>query len=193
MLKFQGMDKNEISLIDIAKLFLTIGTIGFGEGMAIIAIMQEYCVNRKKWISNDEFSHGVALGQFLGPFSVNAAIFIGYRLRGFKGGLVSVLSFLTPSFIFVTILSALYYKYHTVPSLQSALHGIGPVVIALILAAAFRMGKGRFKSTEPVIIMIMAIFLSVVFKFQVFAILILSLLYGFAKVRFFENGGKDEV
>ncbi len=179
--------KKHVSLTEIAKLFLTIGTIGFGEGMAIIALMQEYCVNRKKWINNEEFSHGIALGQFLGPFSVNAAIFIGYRLRGFKGAIVSLTSFLLPSFIFITILSALYYKYHNVPSLQSALHGIGPVVIALILAAAFRMGKGRFKSTEPIIIAIVAVTLSLAFKLQVFSILILSLLYGFIKVRFFDN------
>ena len=181
------MTKNKISLYEIAKTMLIIGTTGFGEGMAIIALMQDYCVQRKKWLEPDEFAHGIALGQFLGPFAVNASIFIGYRLRGFKGAAVSLLSFLIPSIIFVITLSALYIHFQKLPSLQAALKGIGPVVIALILAAAFRMGKNKFKSMEPVIIAITAIILSLVFNIKIFLILILTLLYGFITVRFFDE------
>ncbi len=192
MIPFCCMKKN-VSLFEIAKLFLTIGTIGFGEGMAIIALMQDYCVNRKKWLSNEEFAHGIALGQFLGPFSVNAAIFVGYRLRGYKGGIVSVICFLLPSSILVILLSALYYKYHSLPSLQSALKGVGPVVIALILAAGFRIGKGSFKSIESVVILSLTILFALVFKMQVFNILILALLYGVLKEKLFNKEGKNEV
>jgi chromate transporter len=87
------MKKNKVTLMEISKTFLTIGTIGFGGGLAIIALMQEYCVIRKKWLSIEEFSHGIALGQFLGPFATNASIFIGYRLRGFIGGLTALVFF----------------------------------------------------------------------------------------------------
>ncbi len=181
------MTKNKISLYEIAKIFLIIGATGFGEGMAIIALMQDYCVNRKKWLESDEFAHGITLGQFLGPFAVNASIFIGYRLRGFKGAIVSLFSFLTPSVIFVIILSALYLHFQKLPSLQAALKGISPVVIALILAAAFRIGKNKFKSTEPIIIAITTIVLSLFLDLKIFIILILALLYGFITVRFFDN------
>lgn len=181
------MTKNKISLYEIAKTFFIIGATGFGEGMAIIALMQDYCVTRKKWLKSDEFAHGITLGQFLGSFAINASIFIGYRLRGFKGAIVSLLSFLTPSIIFVILLSALYLHFQKLPSLQAALKGIGPVVIALILAAAFRMGKNKFKSLESIIIAIIAIILSLVFNLKVFTILILALLYGFITVIFFDN------
>lgn len=183
----------KVSLYEIFKLFLTIGTIGFGEGMAIIALMQEYVVARKQWLSNEEFSHGITLGQFLGPFSVNATIFVGYRLRGITGAFISVLAFLFPSFVIVVILSMLYYKYHSLPSLQSALHGIEPVVIALILAAAFRIGKNKFTSAEPIIIMLTTVILSLVFKIQVFAILIGALFYGLIKTKFFDKERNDEI
>lgn len=180
------MRKEQISLVEIAKVFLTIGTIGFGGGMAIIALMQDYFVRRKEWLSMDEFSHGIALGQFLGPFAVNASIFIGYRLRGFMGGIVSLISFLIPSIVFVIIISSLYVHYHKIPSLQFALKSINPVVIALILAAAYQMGKGKFKSFESLLLIVITIFLTVYLKLQVVVILLLALLYGFIKVRFFE-------
>lgn len=185
------MRKNRVTLLDIAKTFLTIGTIGFGGGLAIIALMQEYCVIRKKWLNIEEFSHGIALGQFLGPFATNASIFIGYRLRGFIGGLTALVSFLAPSIIIVIILSALYVNYHKIPSLQLALKSINPVVIALILSAAFQMGKGKIKSLEPILLVLITIFFSLFLKMQVFAILLIALVYGYIKVRFFEMEAKQ--
>lgn len=185
------MEKNRVTLLEIAKTFLTIGTIGFGGGLAIIALMQEYCVIRKKWLSIEEFSHGIALGQFLGPFATNASIFIGYRLRGFIGGFTALVSFLAPSIIIVIILSALYVNYHKIPSLQLALKSINPVVIALILSAAFQMGKGKIKSLEPILLVLITIFFSLFLKMQVFAILLIALVYGYIKVRFFEMEAKQ--
>lgn len=185
------MKTNKVTLLEIAKTFLTIGTIGFGGGLAIIALMQEYCVIRKKWLSIEEFSHGIALGQFLGPFATNASIFIGYRLRGFIGGLTALVSFLAPSITIVIILSALYVNYHKIPSLQLALKSINPVVIALILSAAFQMGKGKIKSLEPILLVLITIFFSLFLKMQVFIILLIALVYGYIKVRFFEMEAKQ--
>ena len=98
---------NVVSLFEISKVFLTIGIIGFGGGMAIIALIQDYCVVRRRWLELDEFSHGIAFGQILGPFAVNSAIFVGYRLRGLKGAVIAAVSFLIPSVVLVIILSAL--------------------------------------------------------------------------------------
>ena len=185
------MKNKQISLIEMAKVFLTIGTIGFGGGLAIIALMQDYCINRKKWLTLEEFSHGITLGQFLGPFAVNAAIFIGYRLRGFIGGIVALITFLFPSIVFVIILSSLYVKYHNIPSLQLALKSINPVVIALILSAAYQMGKSKIKSFEPIFLMLITIFLMLYLKLQVVIILLIALLYGFIKIKFFEMEAKQ--
>lgn len=186
------MENKQISLIEIAKVFLTIGTIGFGGGLAIIALMQDYCVKKKKWLSTDEFVHGVALGQFMGPFALNSAIFVGYRVRGFVGAVVSSISFLLPSVVFVISLSALYIKFHTIPSMQSALNGVAPPAIALILSAAYSMGKNKFKSFEPVFLLFVTVFLAVFLKVQVIVILLSALVYGFIKIRIFEPEVKNE-
>ena len=187
-----GRDDMHVPLWEIARAFLTIGTIGFGGGMAIIALIQDYCVVRRRWLELDEFSHGIAFGQILGPFAVNASIFVGYRLRGLKGAVVAAISFLIPSVTLVMILSELYIRFHHVPSLKAALNGIGPVVVALILAAAYQMGRSRIRSLEPVLLMIAAIGLMVFLKLQIIAILLIAAAYGFAKIKFGKAGNSDE-
>jgi chromate transporter len=115
--------------------FLKIGSIGFGGGMAVIALMEDEFVRKRQLISIDEFVHGVGLGQILGPFAVNVSIFLGYRLFGIVGAVASAAAFLAPSIGLVILLSDLYFRYHKVPALQGAVAGLGPVVIALIVTA----------------------------------------------------------
>lgn len=175
------MTEKKISLIEISKVFLTIGSMGFGGGMAIIALMQEFCVNRKKWLTIEEFSCAIAFGQCWGSRTVNISIFIGYQLRGLIGALVAVFFILTPSMTLVILLSALYVKFNEIPSFETVLKGIRPVVIALILSAAFKMCKGRIKNFESVFLIIMAIFLVVFLKFRAFVLIWLTILYGTIK------------
>jgi chromate transporter len=173
-----------VSLWEIARAFLTIGATGFGGGMAIIALMQDHCVVRRRWLDPDEFSHGVAFGQILGPFALNTSIFVGYRLRGLKGAVVAATAFLLPSVTLVILLSALYARFHHVPSLQAALKGIGPVVVALILAAAHQMGKSRVRALEPILLMAATIAMSLFLRLQIAAILLIAAAYALAKIRF---------
>ena len=181
-----------VSLLEIAKVFLIIGATGFGGGVAIIALIQDNCVMRRRWLPLDEFSHGVAFGQILGPFAVNASIFVGYRLRGVKGAITAAVAFLAPSVTLVIILSALYTRFHKVPSLQAALHGIGPVVVALIVAAAYQMGKSRIRSTESIILMLAAVVLMVFANLQVVFILLGTAAYGLIKLKFKNGGAANE-
>lgn len=177
------MENKRVSLIEIAKVFATIGTISVGGWPSMMALMQDYCVVKRNWLTMDEFSHGIALGQFMGPFGVNATIFIGYRTRGFIGAMVALIAFLAPCVTAVIILSAFYMKFHQVPSLQSALRGISPVVIALIISAGYQMGKNKMKSFESIFLMILAVILSAFLKVQVVVILLAALFYGFIKVK----------
>lgn len=139
-------ERQQLSLPALALAFLKIGTIGFGGGMAIIALMEHELVRKRRVIEAEEFLHGVGLGQILGPFAVNTALFIGYRLYGTLGGLIAACAFMAPSLVMVLILSWLYFSYHAIPALQAAVAGLGPVVIALILSAAWSMGRKAFQS-----------------------------------------------
>ena len=130
-----------ITLFGLLAAFLRIGAIGFGGGMAVIALMERELVRKRRLLAADEFLHGVGLGQILGSFAVNASFFVGYRLYGMAGALLSVTAFLLPSLALVIALSDLYFHYHTIPALQGAVAGLGPVVIALILNASWSLGR----------------------------------------------------
>lgn len=139
-------ENHEITLANMALSFLKIGAIGFGGGVAVISLLENECVQKKGCLEAEEFLHGVGLGQILGPFAVNTAIFIGYRMFGIVGALVAQIAFLLPSIALVIILSWLYFSYHQIPSLQGALAGLGPVVIALIVNASWSMGRKAIRS-----------------------------------------------
>ena len=145
-------DSERISLVRLLAAFLKIGSIGFGGGMAVIALMEREFVQKRKLLSAEEFLHGVGLGQILGSFAVNAAFFIGYRLFGAVGGILSASAFLVPSLALVTALSHFYFRYHSIPALQGAVLGLGPVVIALILDAAWSLGRPVLRSPVAVCI-----------------------------------------
>jgi chromate transporter len=135
-----------ISLPGLALAFLKIGCIGFGGGMATIALMEQEVVRRRRLLDPEEFLHGVGLGQVLGPFAVNTSCFVGYRLYGPAGALLCAGAFLAPSVLLVIGLSWLYFTYHSIPALQGAMAGLGPVVIALILGAAWSMGRKALRA-----------------------------------------------
>jgi chromate transporter len=136
--------RNDLAGVLLA--FLRLGFIGFGGGMAVVALMEHDLIRKRRLLDPDEFLHGLALGQVLGPFAVNTALFVGNRLFGFLGGLACAAAFLAPSVALVILLSWLYFSFHAIPALQAALQGLGPVVIALILSAAWSMGRKAVRS-----------------------------------------------
>lgn len=149
----RGSDSGgSISLARLLVAFLKIGSIGFGGGMAVISLMEREFVGKRKLLAADEFVHGVGLGQILGSFAVNAAFFIGYRLLGTLGGILSATVFLLPSAALVVGLSHIYFRYHSIPALQGAVAGLGPVVIALILNAGWSVGRKVLRTPAAVVL-----------------------------------------
>jgi chromate transporter len=146
-----------VSMGRLLAIFLKIGSIGFGGGMAVIALMEQEFVRKRRLIPLDEFVHGVGLGQVLGSVAVNVALFIGYRLFGIAGALLSAGAFLVPSITLVIILSDLYFRYHAVPALQGAVAGLAPVVIALILDAGWSIGRKVLRSWPAILIAVGAL------------------------------------
>ena len=155
-----GLPRERPTLGALVRLFLKQGAVGFGGGMAVIALLERELVQRRKVMDQEEFLHGVALGQILGPFAVNTSFFVGYRLFGIMGGFACAMAFLTPSVALVILLSWLYFSFHTIPALQTALLGLGPVVIALILSAAWSMGRKIVRSWPAGLLVVLALTLA---------------------------------
>ena len=170
-----------VTLPQLAATFFMIGATGFGGGMAIVALVERRCVLEKKWLNHDEFMHGLAFGQILGPFSLNVSTFVGYYLRGSVGGILAALSFIAPSFLLVTVLSQLYFRYHQLPELKSALLGSNPVVIALIVVAGIGMARRKAAGLETAALAGAAFAASALFGASALTVLLLAGCWGLWK------------
>lgn len=174
-------ERPEVGLWELARTFLVIGATGFGGGMAVVALIQQMLVEKRRWLSTDEFAHGVTLSQFLGAFAVNTTCFVGYQMKGVRGAVVAVTAFLTPGVTMIIVLSALYFRYQHVPALQNALSGIGPVVVAVLALAAYRMGRGAMGGLEPIALALTAFLLLAFLSAPVFLIIAGLGLYGLGR------------
>jgi chromate transporter len=168
-----------ISCRDLVLTFLKLGSIGFGGGMAMIAMMEHEFVGKRQLMKSEEFLHGVGLGQLLGPFATNTAFFIGYRLHGLLGGVLSGTALMFPSLAAAIILSWLYFAFEALPGMQSVVGGLGPVVIALILNAAWSMARKALHSWPAMFLSALALAAGV-YRVNPVAVLFMAGAFGLA-------------
>lgn len=148
------------SLKEFAKSLLKVGLFGFGGGIGMLAILRAECVNRKKFITDDDLCTAVAMGQMLpGPFIPNYCEYIGYHLFGLKGAVVAAAALLFPCFMLMIVLSWFYLTYQSLPGVAQIFKGIGAVMTSIILWASYDMGKVLIKDVKGIIIFIFALIL----------------------------------
>lgn len=144
-------------LLELAGLFLKLGAIGFGGPQAHIAMINDEAVERRGWLGTDEFSDGLAVCEMLpGPASTQMGIYTGYVYGGWLGALVAGLSFITPAFFIVVGLSWLYFQFQQLPQLKALFFGLSPVMIAIILAFCYKLGRKSIQNWVGVIIALVA-------------------------------------
>jgi chromate transporter len=142
-----------LSLRRLFGIYLRIGTTGFGGVMALLGLLQEHFVEREKAVTPQEFAEGVAIGQVLpGPIALDCAIHIGYRLRGWLGATAAAAGMVLPAFLMMLVLTPLYLRHGEVPQVHGFFWGVRPAVVAVILAAGWRLGTRSIKGLAPVVI-----------------------------------------
>ena len=120
--------------------WLRLGFIGFGGPAGQIAIMHEYLVDRKRWISNSRFMHALNYCMLLpGPEAQQLAVYTGWMLHGTRGGLAAGVLFVLPSAFILLALSVLYVQYGQLPAVQSVLDFLKPAVLALVALALVKI------------------------------------------------------
>jgi chromate transporter len=145
-------------LIELATVFLRLGTIAFGGPAAHIAMMDDEVVKRRRWLSRENLLDLIGVTNLLpGPNSTELAIHIGYERAGWRGLFIAGSCFILPAMLIVWALAAVYDRYQTVPQLQWLLYGIKPVIIAIVLQALWKLGKKAAKDTPTTIAGILAI------------------------------------
>ena len=141
------MHNNE-RLIELAKLFLKLGVIGFGGPAAHIAMMEDEVVRRRYWLTREEFLDLLGATNLIpGPNSTEMAIHIGHRRAGWPGLLVAGTCFIVPAMLIVLGCAWVYVHYGKMPQAEAVLYGIKPVIIAVVVQALWGFGKTALKNT----------------------------------------------
>ena len=122
--------------------YLKIGTFTLGGGYAMLPLIQREVVDRKGWIDEEEFLNMIALAQAApGLIAVNSAIFIGWRIGGWRGVCGAVLGAVLPSFVIILAIAMVFSEWKELPAVEAVFKGIRPAVVALIAAPLFKMAK----------------------------------------------------
>lgn len=130
------------SFNEALRFWFKLGWISFGGTAGHIAIMHDFLVDKKKWISNSRFFHALSLCMLLpGPEAQQLAIYIGWQLHGKKGGLIAGILFVLPSMFILLALSIIYVSFGNLPWIYAMFNGLKPAVIAIIIIALFKVGQ----------------------------------------------------
>ena len=112
----------------------------------MLPLIQREVVDRRHWIDEEEFLNMIALAQAApGLIAVNSAIFIGWRIGGWKGVAGAVLGAVLPSFLIILLIAMIFQEWKEQPAVEAAFKGIRPAVVALIAAPLVKMAKAALK------------------------------------------------
>jgi chromate transporter len=132
----------ELSLSSLFWIFFRIACTSFGGFMAMISVVENVVVERKKLLTHREMLDGISLASMLpGPVAVNVCTYVGYRLRGRAGAALAATAAILPAFVLVVILSAAYFRWGQIPAVSKLFMGFIPAVTAVIVAAAWNMSR----------------------------------------------------
>jgi chromate transporter len=159
--------------------FLRMGITAFG-GPAMIAYLRKMAVGKKQWLDGESFQDGVALCQTIpGATVMQMAAYIGLKVRGVRGAVVSYVGFGLPAFLLMMALSFAYARTHELPTVISIFSGLQAAIVAVVANATLSFGRVSLKSwrngaialiaailfglmANPVLIILLAAFLGMV-------------------------------
>ena len=162
--------------LDLFLLMMKIGLFTFGGGYAMIALLENEFVEKKKYIEKDEFLDMVAIAESTpGPIAINAATYLGYKRYGFLGALVATVGVIIPSFVIIYAISLFFDAFLSFTLVEYAFRGIQVCVIYLIFSAGLNMLK-KMKKTVLSVTIVSSVLLCMVVS-SLFAVKFSSILY----------------
>ena len=154
------------SFAEALRCWLKLGFISFGGPAGQIAIMHAELVERRRWISERRFLHALNYCTLLpGPEAQQLATYIGWLLHGVRGGIAAGGLFVLPSLAILIALSWIYMRFGSVPAIAAVLYAVKPAVVAIVLAAAWRIGRRALP--HPLLVAIAVAAFAALFVFDV--------------------------
>ena len=163
-------------LCELLLSMMKIGMFTFGGGYAMINILDNEFVVKKKWIDSDEFMDVVTIAESTpGPIAINCSTFIGYKKMGLIGAIVATLGMCIPSFVIIYLISLFFNQFLAFSAVASAFKGIQVCVVFLIFSAGFKMLRKIKKNAFN--ITVMALTFATMVTFSLFSVSFSSIFY----------------
>ena len=142
-------------LIDLFLTFAKIGLFTFGGGYAMISLIENDCVEKKKWITHDEMMDVTVIAESTpGPIAINCATYVGYKKGRLPGAIIATLGIVLPSFIIIFLISKFFDRFIEITWAANAFRGIKIAVGILIVDAAVKMLIKMKKKPMPIIMVV---------------------------------------
>ncbi|MEG6616642.1 chromate transporter [Peptococcaceae bacterium 1198_IL3148] len=167
----------------IWQLFVAFGRanlFGFGGGPSVIPLIQQEVVDHYKWLSTEEFTDALAMGNALpGPIATKMSAYVGYKIAGFWGATAALVGTVVPTAVAMLALASLYFKYKDTPQMTGMLKAVRPVVVVLLIQVAWEMGVKSFPVPVTWIIGLVALVFIFYFKVHPIILIVASMVFGF--------------
>src|SRR5690554_15295 len=159
---------------DLFFTFLKIGAFTFGGGYAMVPLIQNEAIEKKKWINEDEMMDIIAIAESTpGPIVINSATFVGYKVAGFWGSFFATLGVVLPSIIIITLIALFFENFLEVTIIAAAFKGIRAGVSVLILNAGIKMFKASKKVFISYLLIALAFGLSFFITFRFLSLILI--------------------
>jgi len=149
-----GLPGHSPALVDVGAFFFLVGAFSFGGGLSMIAFIQEQVVSHYHWLTPREFIDGLALGQFTpGPILMVSA-YVGYKVAGISGAVVSAAGIFSPSFILMLSVLPVFERARKLAWIRAAMKGIGPAVIGVLGVSLWQMAPHAIPDSVAAVVFI---------------------------------------
>jgi len=176
---------SSVSLSEAFRYWLRLGFISFGGPSGQIALMHDELVEKKRWISEQRFLHALNYCMLLpGPEAMQLATYIGWLMHRTAGGIIAGCLFVLPSLLILITLSWVYLAFGDVPVVAGILYGIKPAVVALVLAAAWRIGQRSLHNRWLLAVAVLACVLISAVQLPFPAVIVIAALIGAIGARY---------
>ncbi len=142
-------------LFELFLIFAKIGLFTFGGGYAMLSLIENNCVEKKKWITHDEMMNVTVIAESTpGPIAINCATFVGFKQAGLLGALTATFGMVFPSFVIIYTVSMFLDNFLEITLIANAFKGIKVAVGILVLDAAITMIRKMHRRVLPKVIML---------------------------------------
>ena len=149
------MTSDKRMLFSLFGVFLRIGALTWGGGYAMLPLIKNEIVEKRKWISSRDFIDGVVVSQSVpGAIALNLATFMGNKIAGNAGAIVAVIGTALPSFVSIVVISMFFMRFREMSIVQGFFKGATPAIVAILVGAIVDLGKDALRGYKDIIVAI---------------------------------------